>query len=183
SEKERGGNEFVNGAGSIKHVPQVCAASLASGSIQDLAGLQDLVPTKRVPQGLEGEQINFTTQDLPELADHVGPVVQVPLGVRGEAYQQIHVAVGAEVVADNRPERGQFRGLPLATEIVKPLIRGWNIHAAPPCELEIHVAVGAEVVADNRPERGQFRGLPLATEIVKPLIRGWNIHAAPPCEL
>ena len=85
---------------------------------------EDVVATNVVLAALNGSPFNEI--DPPpdegfELLLHIGECGECRLAVIGERHQHVHIAVGAEVIAQDRAEELQFMNAPSATERLKRL--------------------------------------------------------------
>jgi len=84
------------------------------------------VPTEGISQGLAGEQVDLAAKYLSQLGNHVYPIIKAPLRIGSERYQQIDVAVGAEVIPKRRTEDREVSDSPLSTESADTLYGNWN---------------------------------------------------------
>src|SRR5450756_3218853 len=71
--------------------------------------------------GAAADEVDLSTYDTDQLVFHRDMVEQAPFGIRCEAGQHVDVAVGAEVIAQHRPEQRKLDDLPASAELGNPL--------------------------------------------------------------
>ena len=87
------------------------------------------MPTEGIAKGLAREEVDLTTEYLTKLNNHIHPIVKAPLRILSEGDQDIYVAIGSEILPEDRAEDGQFSDFPPATKIADALF--WNRNVDP----------------------------------------------------
>ncbi len=78
--------------------------------------VQDGSAAKRIADGVLLHQIHITAKDIFKLVNHIHPVKQVPVIVRGKADQDINVAFRTKIAPQDRAKQRKFDNLPLTAE-------------------------------------------------------------------
>lgn len=87
--------------------------------MHDLGRLKDRPTAEWVPAPLDTtpvHKVDRTAQYLFQFVLHIDMVEEAPLRVRRESRQDVNVAVGSEVIAQDRPKKRQFSYLPPPAE-------------------------------------------------------------------
>ena len=84
------------------------ALPLPSGSIDNFSGRENRLATKWVAQAGALNQIDLATEEILQVLAQLDQFEQAGMGFRAERYQHVHVAVGSEVVAQDRTEQRQL---------------------------------------------------------------------------
>src|SRR5260370_479429 len=95
-----------------------------------LRALQDGLATDPIRTPLDGalrHEIHLASDDAGEFLFHRDVIQQAPVRVGGEPYQQVQVAVRAEVFAQRRSEHAEFGDLPAVAACIEPLCRKRNL--------------------------------------------------------
>lgn len=62
-------------------------------------------------------EVNRMPKDDPQLFPHRQKIIELPPRLRCKSCQNVNVAVGAEVIAEDRTKQGQFGNPPAAAEV------------------------------------------------------------------
>jgi len=98
--------------------------------MDDLLRSQYLVARKWVTQRFPFHEVHIPPEDGLQFVHHVHPVGQAPPSILGEADHNAHVAVGSEVVAQDRAEKRKLHDLPFLAERLYGFLR--DFYAQPP---------------------------------------------------
>src|SRR5947209_6864109 len=91
----------------------------SSRDIDWLGGLEDGAAPNPVVAALDRtarDEINPPPQDRTQLFGHRGVLKQAPFGFGSERHEHVHIALGAEVVAQDRAEERELSDLPAAAK-------------------------------------------------------------------
>ena len=85
-------------------------------SKDDLAGVEDGAAAEGVAEALLLDEVHVPAEEGDQFVAHLDQMEEVPRVIGLEAHEDIHVAVGPEVVAEDRAEQGELADPPLAAE-------------------------------------------------------------------
>src|SRR5665647_2813614 len=86
-------------------------------------------------------QVHWTAERHRQLLLHLHELEQTPAGVGIEAYQHVDVAIGTEVVSEDRSEQSQFYDFPPGAEFQDLLLRQINVNRSHPSPLRADVTI------------------------------------------
>lgn len=105
------------------------ASSASRGTIDHLPCVEDGAPAEGISQTLLFDQIDVPSEQGDQFIAHLDQMEQVPFGRWLETHQHIHVAMGAEVGAQDGPEQRELPDLPAAAELLDPVHRNVDVPA------------------------------------------------------
>jgi len=153
---EREGNRLA-GQGRPAYRPRVGVSHLAQAVVghspvrlRTGSRREDGVAAEGIAKPFLGHEIDGPPEDIPQLVDHVHPVVQAPFRPVGELDEDVHVTLRPKVVAEHGAEERQLPHPPSAAELCNQLLRHidlWHGHRVHPfTRLHSIIATGFRAV-------------------------------------
>jgi len=94
---------------------------------------------ERISQGLLLDEVDLPPEQLAEFIPHIEKIPETPHGLRLEGNQNIDVALGREVLAQNRAEQSELRHLPFPAELHEPVLRDIDAMEIHSCLYSTHL--------------------------------------------
>jgi len=79
------------------------------------------MPAEGILQSALFDDVDVSAKQFPQLLPHGDPIPQAPRRIRMQTHQYVDVAVGAEIVPENRAEQREFTDQPFPAELGDPI--------------------------------------------------------------